>query len=278
MASGQTSTYTFPYPLQTDAVDVAADIQALAQSVESATLLKAPSLSPALTGTPTAPTPNDADSTTKVATTEFVKNQNYLTTISAAGTYAPLISPTLTGVPLAPTASNGTNTTQIATTSFVQNALSTFVTLPTQTSNSGKFLTTNGTSASWVTIQQSDVSGLSTLFSTTLPATYAPLNMSINTRTAAYTLVLTDSAKQIEMNVATSNVLSIPTDASVAFPVGTTIVVFQLGAGQTTIAAVTPGTTTVVFTPGLKLRTQYSTATLVKRAANYWVVSGDLVA
>jgi len=42
MASGLTGTYLFPYPLQTDAVDVAADVQALAQGIETTMLLKSP--------------------------------------------------------------------------------------------------------------------------------------------------------------------------------------------------------------------------------------------
>lgn len=276
MASGLTATYLLPYPLQTDAVDVAADAQALAQAVENKLLLKANLASPTFTGTPAAPTPNNADNSTLIATTAFVKNQSYLTTTTAASTYAPIASPTFTGTPSAPTATNGTNTTQIATTAFVQNALATFVTLPSQTGNSGKYLTTNGTTASWNNIAQSDVTGLSAALAA-LPSTYAPLNITINTQTASYTLVLTDSGKQVEMNVASANNLLIPTDASVAFPVGTTILVVQLGVGQTTIAAVTPGTTTVNGTPGLKLRAQYSTATLIKRAANNWLVSGDLV-
>lgn len=277
MASGLTATYLLPYPLQTDAVDVAADAQALAQAVENKLLLKANLASPTFTGVPVAPTPNNSDNSTTIATTAFVKNQSYLTTTTAASTYAPIASPTFTGVPAAPTASNGTNTTQIATTAFVQNALATFVTLPSQTGNSGKYLTTNGTTASWNNIAQADVTGLVAALAA-LPSTYAPLNLTINTQaTASYTLVIGDSNKQVEMNSASANSLLIPTDASVAFPVGTTILVVQLGIGQTTIAAVTPGTTTVNGTPGLKLRTQYSTATLVKRAANNWLVSGDLV-
>jgi hypothetical protein len=275
MASGLTATYLLPYPLQTDAVDVAADAQALAQAVENKLLLKANLASPALTGTPTAPTPNNSDNSTLVATTAFVKNQSYLTTTTATSTYAPIASPTLTGVPAAPTASNGTNTTQIATTAFVQNALATFVTLPSQTGNSGKYLTTNGTTASWNNIAQSDVTGLSAALAA-LPSTYAPLNFAVSTKTSSYTLVLTDAAGQVEMNSASANNLLIPTDASVNFPVGTAILIVQLGVGQTTIAAVTPGTTTVNATPGLKLRAQYSTATIIKRAANNWIVSGDL--
>jgi hypothetical protein len=57
--------------------------------------------------------------------------------------------PSFSGIPTAPTAANGTNTTQIATTQFVQTAVSTLGGLPSQTGQSGKFLTTNGTVASW---------------------------------------------------------------------------------------------------------------------------------
>lgn len=75
--------------------------------------LKAPLASPALTGTPTAPTASTATNTTQVATTAYVKAQAYAT----------LASPTLTGTPVAPTATAGTNTTQLATTAFVTTAV-----------------------------------------------------------------------------------------------------------------------------------------------------------
>ena len=80
------------------------------------------------------------------------------------------------------------------------------------------------------------------------------------------------------MSNASANTLSIPTDATTNFPVGTQIVVVQSGAGQTTIVAADSGTTTVNATPGLDLRDQWSMATLIKRAANNWVVTGDLSA
>lgn len=80
---------------------------------------------------------------------------NFSTTITASiALKAPIASPTFTGVPSAPTATAGTNTTQVATTSFVQTAISGFQALPTQTSNAGKFLTTDGTTASWATVSQ----------------------------------------------------------------------------------------------------------------------------
>jgi hypothetical protein len=65
--------------------------------------------SPALTGTPTAPTPVSTDNSTTLATTAFVKGFGY----------APIASPAFTGTPTAPTAAADTNTTQLATTAFV---------------------------------------------------------------------------------------------------------------------------------------------------------------
>ena len=101
----------------------------------------------------------------------------------------------------------------------------------------------------------------------------------ISQKTASYTLSsLTERDDLIEMGSASPITLSIPTDATLNYPIGTSIDILQTGAGQVTIAAVTPGTTTVNATPGLKLRTTWSSCTLFKRAANTWVVYGDLTA
>ena len=81
--------------------------------------LKAPLASPALTGTPTAPTASTADNTTKIATTAYVKAQGYATTASLTG-YAPIADPTFTGDPKAPTPATADNDTSIATTAFVK--------------------------------------------------------------------------------------------------------------------------------------------------------------
>jgi hypothetical protein len=106
------------------------------------------------------------------------------------------------------------------------------------------------------------------------------LNISTPTFTTnAYTVVLTDKDKWLELsNGATAGTLNIPTDATANFAIGTQLNIIQTGAGQITIAAVTPGTTTVNGTPGLKLRAQWSAVTIIKRAANSWVAVGDLSA
>jgi hypothetical protein len=63
-------------------------------------------------------------------------------------------SPAFTGTPTAPTASTGTATTQLATTAFVA-AAAFNVALPGQSGNAGKFVTTDGTNASWAEVYPS---------------------------------------------------------------------------------------------------------------------------
>ena len=97
-----------------------------------------------------------------------------------------------------------------------------------------------------------------------------------NSIVGAYTLVLTDDGTIIEKLDSSGVAVTIPADASVNFPVGTQIVIIQTGAGQTEILA---GAGVVVNgTPGTKLRAQFSSAVCYKRAANLWVVLGDLAA
>ena len=75
-------------------------------AIQTAVNSKADTNSPALSGTPTAPTASAATDTTQIATTAFVQDQK--------------ASPAFTGTPTAPTATTATDTTQIATTAFVQ--------------------------------------------------------------------------------------------------------------------------------------------------------------
>jgi len=97
-----------------------------------------------------------------------------------------------------------------------------------------------------------------------------------NATVGAYTLQITDDGIIVEMLNSSGTTLTIPLFATVAFPVGTQITILQTDTGQTTIAGVVG--VTVNGTPGLKLRTQWSSATLVKRATNTWVALGDLAA
>lgn len=97
-----------------------------------------------------------------------------------------------------------------------------------------------------------------------------------NSVVGAYTLALADDGTIIEKNDASGTNLTVPPDAGVAFAVGTQIVIIQTGAGQTTLVA--GSGVTVNGTPGLKLRAQWSSCVLIKRAANTWVALGDLSA
>ena len=99
--------------------------------------------------------------------------------------------------------------------------------------------------------------------------------VSINVQTASYSLALTDSGKLIEMDSSNPNIVTIPLDSSINFDIGTSIDVYQYGTGQTTIAG-DIGVTIRSSGNKLNLTSQYSAATLVKRAANDWVVMGDL--
>ena len=103
-----------------------------------------------------------------------------------------------------------------------------------------------------------------------------PLNISTNSLTASYTLALSDSQKIVEMNVSSANTLTIPPNSSVAYPVGTSILVVQTGAGQTTITA-GAGVTINSFL-GLKIIGRWAGCTLIKRATDTWVAVGGLVA
>ena len=99
----------------------------------------------------------------------------------------------------------------------------------------------------------------------------------ISQKTASYTLSsLTERDDLIEMGSGSAMTVTIPTDATVDFPIGTSIDILQTSTGQVTIAGA--GGVTVNATPGLKLRTTWSSCTLFKRAANTWVVYGDLTA
>ena len=102
----------------------------------------------------------------------------------------------------------------------------------------------------------------------------------LNAQTATYTVVLGDAYKLVTMSNAAANDFQIPTNANVAFPVGTVINVIQIGAGQTTIKAVTSGTTTISSTGATAaepdLRAQFSAASCIKVATDTWYVVGDI--
>jgi hypothetical protein len=104
------------------------------------------------------------------------------------------------------------------------------------------------------------------------------LNVQSTAKTANYTVANGDQGALIQLN-GTFNV-NVPADGTggFTFPTGTQINLLNIGTGVITIGEVDAATTTLDGTPGLKLRAQWSSATLIKRAANTWVVVGDLIA
>ena len=101
--------------------------------------------------------------------------------------------------------------------------------------------------------------------------------LEINAQTGTtYTLVLSDRGGLVTLSNASPITLTVPTNASVAFAVGTQIGLLQTGAGQVTVVG--GSGVTVNATPGLKLRAQWSIASLIKLDTNTWTLAGDVTA
>lgn len=106
----------------------------------------------------------------------------------------------------------------------------------------------------------------------------AALQLNAQTGTT-YTLVLGDAAKTVTLTNASSITLSVPTNASVAFAIGTQILLYQGGAGQVTVSAVTPATTTIRSQGSkTKITGQYGVACLMKLDTDTWVLFGNTAA
>ena len=148
---------------------------------------------------------------------------------------------------------------------------------------SGGTITSTGTIAI-DTATTADLTTAQTLTNKTLTTpviTNPKITLTYAAKTAAYTAVSGDEGGVFSMNNASSIQFNIPTDATFNFAIGTQFNVFWLtGAGQPTIGAVTPGTTTIISTGATsatpKLRVANSMATALKIAANSWIVMGDI--
>jgi hypothetical protein len=99
-------------------------------------------------------------------------------------------------------------------------------------------------------------------------------------QTDDYTTVLNDQFQTlVPMNKATAVAFKLPTNASVAFPIGTAITILNKGAGLVTISAVTSGTTTVLSAGAVAASptlAQYNTAVCIKTAADIWYIAGAI--
>ncbi len=112
--------------------------------------------------------------------------------------------------------------------------------------------------------------------------TSASAALAFNAQTGTtYTFVLADADnKLVTASNASAQTYSIPTNATTPFPIGTQLNIIQIGAGQVTVSAATPATTTIVSTGATaaspKCRAQYSAMTLVKRDTDSWYAIGDI--
>jgi len=118
------------------------------------------------------------------------------------------------------------------------------------------------------------------LTSSDLTAFESGLNETIplNTQTGtAYTLVAGDAGDLVTLTNSSPITLTVPTNASVPFATGSQITIIQSGAGNVTVAGAV-GVTVSSADGDLKLRTQWSAATLIKTGTNNWVLIGDIKA
>lgn len=124
-----------------------------------------------------------------------------------------------------------------------------------------------------------DLTSAQTLTNKTL--TSPKISLAYTAKTDTYTVADGDQNALFTMNAGTAKKFQIPTDATFNFAIGTQIhFAWITGAGQPSIEAVTPATTTILSTGATstapKLRVANSAATAIKLAANSWLVVGDL--
>jgi hypothetical protein len=91
------------------------------------------------------------------------------------------------------------------------------------------------------------------------------------------TLALTHAGGLRSYSSATAVAVTIPTNASVAFPIGAAIILTQYGAGKVTVAGAS-GVTLRSADALYSTRVQFSEITLIKVASDEWLMGGDRAA
>ncbi len=228
----------------------------------------APLASPALTGTPSAPTAAAGDSTTKLATTGFVA-ASFLTAATAGSTYAPLASPVLTGTPQAPTPAAGDSSGKIATTGFVTASFVTYAYAGANYATSANASLT-GTPTAPTQPQNNN----STRIATTAYADRAAAAIIGRTQVsdAAYTVLASDRTVALTALTA-ARVLTLP--AASAYPAGAALtIVDESGAcsATSTVTIAAAGTDTVNGAANAVLAAPYAYLALESNTANKWTV------
>jgi len=102
----------------------------------------------------------------------------------------------------------------------------------------------------------------------------APLQINAQTGTT-YTFVLADAGKLVTSSNGSAQTLTVPPNSSVAFPVGTTIVVQNIGSANATLAQ---GSGVTINSKGSdkEIDGQYASAALIKTGTDAWSLIGAL--
>jgi hypothetical protein len=102
-------------------------------------------------------------------------------------------------------------------------------------------------------------------------------NAQLFSRSSSFTLSLSDSGRTIDAESSSSITVTIPTNSSVSFLVGTQIAFIQTGVGQLVFVPAS-GVTLLSKNNNRKVAARYSPATLIQKSANTWILIGDLTA
>jgi hypothetical protein len=142
----------------------------------------------------------------------------------------------------------------------------------------GSYLVADSTVAGgikWLAISPITASSSENLENKTITA--AKINLGIvNETTGTRLLGLDDNGKMIVVNFNGTNGIRIPLNSAVPFPIGAQIHITNIHATGTVTVIVEDAGVTLGATPGPRLRTRYSTASVIKIATNSWILVGDL--
>lgn len=209
-----------------------------------------------------------ASASTNTANTLVLRDGsgNFAASTITATTFSGQLSGTITSATTATTQTAGDNSTKVATTAYVGTAIT------NATASLGTMSTQN---ASSVAITGGTIDNVTTSGSSTSAVTgLGYLGMPQDAQSSGYTLALSDAGKHVYYTGGAAT-LTVPTNGSVALPVGTVITVINNGTGSLTI-----GTTslTVYFAgtalTGNRTLATKGMATLIKVATDTWFISG----
>ena len=169
-----------------------------------------------------------------------------ITLPDASGTVAFIASPTFTGTPAGPTAAANTSTTQLATTAFVMTELGDYAPIASPT------------------------------FTGTVNADALDAPLAINAQTGTtYTFIAGDAGKLVTSSNGSAQTFTVPPNSSVAFDVGTQIMLQNIGSANCTLAQGS-GVTIQSVDSNKEIDGQFAAATLIKTATDTWSLIGSL--